>query len=420
MEQVPVIDLSSYNNNGGGDDDEERLLLLVQAIAQACSTYGFFQVIGHGIPTDLLHEFRSEGMAYFKAKLLHDDDDNDRGSDRRHETNARGFFDDELTQQKRDWKMAFDVGVPGSRDWNKPDDDPSNTCLDGYNQFPPSNNNDCLRDVVVRYFAACTELSDRLARLMAQGIVGAENDTGLVDDLRRRHTSYLRLNYYPPCDKDNELGISPHRDAGFLTVLLQDDDCHSLQVWYQDEWHTVSPRPGALTINTGDMAQIWSNGIYTAPLHRVLTNTLLERFSAPYFYNPGYDTYVAPVVATTTTAATVTVGANDPHQGNSSSSEVEQQQQQAQAKYHPCLWGYFRALRFAGDLTDLGVEIQVSDYEIGAEEEEQQQPVVSLHLQRQAVIAKHLKWNEPFSVTRLRTLIEESSLSSSLSTTDDI
>jgi isopenicillin N synthase-like dioxygenase len=411
MEQVPVIDLSTYNNNNGDDGDDEERLLLVQAIAQACRTYGFFQVIGHGIPTDLLHEFRSEGMAYFQAKLLNSDDD--RACDRRHETNARGFFDDELTQQKRDWKMAFDVGVPGSRDWNKPDDDPANACLDGYNQFPSSShNNDCLlRDVVVRYFAACTELSDRLARLMAQGIVGgAENDTGLVDDLQRRHTSYLRLNYYPPCDQDNELGISPHRDAGFLTVLLQDDDCHSLQVWYQDEWHTVSPRPGALTINTGDMAQIWSNGIYTAPLHRVLTNTLLERFSAPYFYNPGYDTYVAPVVATTTT-----VVANDPHQGNSSSSEVEQQQQQAQAqaqaKYHPCLWGYFRALRFAGDVTDLGVEIQVSDYEMGAEQ--QQLPVVSLHLQRQAVIAKHLKWNEPFSVTRLRTLIEESSLSSS-------
>ena len=26
------------------------------------------------------------------------------------------------------------------------------------------------------------------------------------------------------------LGISPHKDAGFLTVLAQDPDCHSLQV----------------------------------------------------------------------------------------------------------------------------------------------------------------------------------------------
>ena len=49
--------------------------------------------------------------------------------------------------------------------------------------------------------------------------------------LRERHTSYLRLNWFPPCaaPEPNTLGISPHRDAGFLTVLAQDVDCHSLQ-----------------------------------------------------------------------------------------------------------------------------------------------------------------------------------------------
>jgi hypothetical protein len=49
--------------------------------------------------------------------------------------------------------------------------------------------------------------------------------------LMQVHTSYLRLNYYPPNpDPGNTLGISPHRDAGFLTVLWQDPNCHSLQV----------------------------------------------------------------------------------------------------------------------------------------------------------------------------------------------
>lgn len=130
------------------------------------------------------------------------------------------------------------------------------------------------------------------------------------------------------------------------------------------------------------MAQIWSNGIYQAPLHRVLTHREMERFSAPFFYNPGYHTYVAPFILN---------GSN--HNNN-------------KPKYHPCLWGYFRALRFAGDLTDLGVEIQVSDYEM-VDCDDAETPTVSLHLQRQAIIAKHLKWNEPFSVKRLRTLLEQ-------------
>ena len=39
------------------------------------------------------------------------------------------------------------------------------------------------------------------------------------------HTSFLRLNYYPvtPGAAPDALGISDHKDAGFLTVLLQDE-----------------------------------------------------------------------------------------------------------------------------------------------------------------------------------------------------
>jgi hypothetical protein len=32
-------------------------------------------------------------------------------------------------------------------------------------------------------------------------------------------------------------------------------------------------------------------------------------------------------------------------------------------EFHACLYGYFRAVRFAGDLTDLGVEIQTQIYD---------------------------------------------------------
>ena len=47
-----------------------------------------------------------------------------------------------------------------------------------------------------------------------------------------QHTSFLRLNYYPvtPNAEPGSLGISDHKDAGFLTVLVQ-DDVPGLQVW---------------------------------------------------------------------------------------------------------------------------------------------------------------------------------------------
>lgn len=339
--------------------------VVVERIARACSTYGFFQVTSHDIAPDILEGFRQQMQLYFA--LPHET----KVDWKRNERNARGFFDDELTKRRKDWKECLDVGVPGSRDWDLADNDPKNACLDGYNRFPPSELLPQFRSTIVQYFEACTALSDRLAILMARGL-GMDEDS-LLQDLRQLHTSYLRMNYYPTCPPTGEtpepLGISPHKDAGFLTVLVQDDDCHSLQVLNEqsDEWMTINPIPGALTINTGDMAMIWSNGKYRAPLHRVLTDPVSVRYSAPFFYNPGYETRVAP--------------RGDEKEG----------------VYSPCLWGYFRAVRFAGDLTDLGVEIQISDYD-------KKHP--SHHLEKQARFANEANCHEPFSVEKYRPLLQ--------------
>lgn len=44
------------------------------------------------------------------------------------------------------------------------------------------------------------------------------------------HTSYLRLNYYPPCPEPATLSVNRHTDAGALTVLLQENRTVALQV----------------------------------------------------------------------------------------------------------------------------------------------------------------------------------------------
>jgi isopenicillin N synthase-like dioxygenase len=284
--------------------------------------------------------------------------------------------------------------MPGSREWNILDRDESNACLDGYNQFPSSDECPKFRDVIVEYFNECSRLSDQLARLLASalGVQEGNEEAKLFDRMVQNHTSYLRMNFYPRCaveigtdkEKSNKdepppLGISPHRDAGFLTILLQDEDCHSLQVArFEDEdnrdtdadWVTVHPIPGSLTINTGDMAMIWSNGRFRAPLHRVLTDPNKVRYSAPFFYNPGYMEFIAP------------------KENSEKSTEI--------ARYKPCLWGYFRALRFAGDLTDLGVEIQTSHYKTNSD---------SNHPMKQMVLLENVGFEQPFDVDKYRQVL---------------
>jgi isopenicillin N synthase-like dioxygenase len=410
---VPIIDLMHT------DHDE-----IVKQIAYACRTAGFFHVIHHGIAPELMQEFRYQCRLYFTQL-----DISIKEQYRRNEKNARGYFDNELTKQRRDWKYALDVGVPGSRRWDVADDDRKNGCLDGYNQLPTDDELLGFRSTVIAYFDACSDLSHRLTILMTDGMKVKYSDSttegclplqsihnlgmDIIDDLQKNHTSYLRMNYYPPCPNDvalqesesNDgvppLGISPHRDAGFLTVLLQDDDCYSLQVLEtsnerdstgitQQKWRTVQPIKGGLTINTGDMAQIWSNGIYKAPLHRVLTHPNKERYSAPFFYNPGYATWIQPITLRTDSVMKSRRCADGNAELNDNTT----------LQYHPCLWGYFRAVRFAGDLTDVGVEIQVEDFR-------QQSPEKSKHLSKQQIFSEQACFNEPFSVDRFRHLLVE-------------
>lgn len=375
--EVPVIDLA-------GSD-----AAVASEVASACEEWGFFQVVNHGVDAGVTARWEAQMRAFFALPTA------EKAAIRRHAGNARGFFDDELTKQKRDWKEALDFGVTPSRDWSLADGDAANANLDGFNQFPPASRLPAFRPAMHAYFDACTSLAERLTEIFALGLGLPRDHFTEGERLREAHTSYLRMNYYPTCAEPGEpppLGISPHKDAGFLTVLKQDDDCHSLQVRRRgapdDEWSTVHPVPGALTVNTGDMAQaspparprpraavatsrppsaaqVWSNDRYHAPEHRVLTSPDKVRYSAPYFYNPGYATTVAP---------SPTHGA---------------------PRYAPVVWGYFRAQRFAGDFADFGTEIQISDFAASD----------SWHVANQARFVDEVDFEKPFSLEENRRLL---------------
>ena len=181
---------------------------------------------------------------------------------RRDAGNSRGWYNDELTKQRRDWKEGLDFGATPACDWSRRDDEAANANMDGFNRFPPADLLPAFRPTMLEYFDALTGLAERLTSLFSLGL-GMPADY-FAPQLRTAHTSYLRLNYYAPYTGDDptQLCISPHKDAGFLTVLAQDIGCHSLQVRDRsapDAWATVVPEPDAYTINTGDMAQIYSN-----------------------------------------------------------------------------------------------------------------------------------------------------------------
>lgn len=66
------------------------------------------------------------------------------------------------------------------------------------------------------------------------------------------HTSYLRLNYYPPCPEPcGKLSVNRHSDAGALTVLLQEEGTTALQVRWGRLRCYLGCFAGWLTVFTG-------------------------------------------------------------------------------------------------------------------------------------------------------------------------
>ena len=302
---VPVIDLRDTSDQN------------VQKLANACADWGFFHVINHGVDAQLITSLQAASRDFFSLPL------HTKQAASRTMENPFGYYDRELTKNLRDRKEIFDYAPGQTPPW------------------PPSSPG--LQEILEDYAKACHRLALQLMALCCVGL-GADRDT-LERHFTRGHSSFLRLNHYPFTDPlagtdappAGPYGISQHSDAGALTVLLQ-DTLAGLQVLRKGCWVDVSPVADTMTINIGDMFQVWSNDRYRAPLHRVLASSEMARFSAAYFCNPHYRTIVAPLSPAVTDAKA--------------------------ALYQPISWAEFRRLRALGDHGDYGEEVQISHFRV--------------------------------------------------------
>ena len=306
IDNVPVIDIAEL-------DSAESLA----AIDRACRDWGFFQVTGHGIEPALLRNIFEVSREFFAQPAA------EKQRIRRDADNPWGYYDRELTKNRQDWKQIYDFG-PADGDRFRP-------------RWPGGYLRLRFEPVVRAYYANCRSLALRLLSAMASNL-GTSPDE-LLAGFDDTHTSFLRLNYYPKyplgAEDDRPFGVGEHTDAGALTLLLQDEQA-GLEVFRDDRWYLVEPRPGALVINIGDMLQVWSNDRYRAARHRVVTNPRRDRYSVPFFLNPSYETRYAPLPATVTA--------------------------ERPPRYRSIQWREFRTLRAAGDYADVGEEVQITHY----------------------------------------------------------
>lgn len=80
----------------------------------------------------------------------------------------------------------------------------------------------------------------------------------LLKELEEDGSQLMVVNCYPPCPQpDLTLGMPPHSDYGFLTLLLQ-DEVEGLQIMHRHNWVALQPVPGSFVVNVGDHLEVIS------------------------------------------------------------------------------------------------------------------------------------------------------------------
>lgn len=273
---VPVLDLSRFEQGVS----ERRTFLF--DLRTAARDVGFFYLSGHGISASDTTEVLDASRQFFALpeadKLAIE---MVKSSQFRGYTRAGG----ELTKGKADWREQLDIGVERQAIAQGPDV-PAWTRLQGPNQWPASLPD--LKPALLAWQSKATAVAIRLLKAFALSLDQAEDAFDPIYEDEPNHR--MKIVRYPGRDATgDDQGVGAHKDGGFLTLLLQDEN-KGLQVEYDGSWVNVDPLPDTLVVNIGELLELASNGYLKATVHRVVTPPAgVERISVPFFFSARLD-----------------------------------------------------------------------------------------------------------------------------------
>ncbi|KAH9682105.1 1-aminocyclopropane-1-carboxylate oxidase [Citrus sinensis] len=229
--QVPVIDLDGVRGN--------KLEEIVDQVRAAAETWGFFQVVNHGIPLNVLEEI-IEGIRKFNEQDVE---------------LKKEFYTRDRARNVR-FNSNFDLHYSRTANWRD-------------------------TDAVREYIKNVTKLGETLFELLSLALgLKAEH----LQEIGCPKEYTLPCHYYPSCPQpDLTLGATGHSDPSFLTILLQ-DQIGGLQVFHDNQWVGVQPIVGGLVVNIGDFLEVVSNDKFKSVNHRVVAGHVGPRVSVACFF----------------------------------------------------------------------------------------------------------------------------------------
>ncbi|RWV89411.1 hypothetical protein GW17_00048439 [Ensete ventricosum] len=256
--ELPVIDFSRLLHHRFSREESTKL-------HHACADWGFFQVsrsTDRNLPDDAMEKMKADIVEFFKLPL----------------EEKKAFA--QLPNSLEGYGQAFVVSDDQKLDWadmlyliTRPHQSRN---IDLWPAQPLTfrfiSTTSAVIYSAVQLRTYLKSVAATLLELIAKnlGIAPEEFSTIFQDQPQG-----VRINYYPPCPRADEvLGLSPHTDGSGLTLLLQVNDVEGLHIKKGGNWFPVKPLPGALIANIGD---------------------IIERLSIAAFHGPREDSMIGPL-----------------------------------------------------------------------------------------------------------------------------
>ncbi|XP_062119481.1 S-norcoclaurine synthase 1-like [Humulus lupulus] len=239
-----------------------------------CKDWGFFQLINHGVPEEVIENIKIDTEEFFNMPL-------EKKNDYAQKPNSLEGYGHAFVlseEQKLDWGdmfylQALPVSMRNMRSWpNQPIS---------------------FRENLDKYSRELQKVALFLLKFISRNLgLNSETLTSNFEDGRQG----IRINFYPPCVQANKvMGLTPHSDATGLTLLLQVNDVQGLQIKKNGKWILVKPVPDAFIVNIGDVIEIMSNGEYKSVEHRAVVNPEKQRLSIAAFHGTHTKGIIGPL-----------------------------------------------------------------------------------------------------------------------------
>ncbi|KAL3322766.1 hypothetical protein AABB24_040052 [Solanum stoloniferum] len=264
MENFPIINLEKLNG-------AERAATM-EKINDACENWGFFELVNHGIPHEVMDSVEKLTKGHYKMCM----------EQRFKELVAKkGLEGVEVEVTDMDWESTFFLRhLPSSN----------------ISEIP--NLEDVHREVMRDFTKRLEKLAEELLDLLCENL-GLEKSYLKNTFYGSKGPNFgTKVSNYPPCPKPDLIkGLRAHTDAGGIILLFQDDKVSGLQLLKDGRWIDVPPMRHSIVVNLGDQLEVITNGKYKSVMHRVIAQKDGTRMSLASFYNPGNDALIYPAPA---------------------------------------------------------------------------------------------------------------------------